>query len=143
MPSLTEENYLKAIYHLSEAGTKPVLTNDLADAMHTKAASTTDMMKKLGVSEQRARFALSHGNWDGNPAIKIEDLLVALADNCWKGKRVSELETKVVDAIARTTGNDHWQVFAILDDILQKLAADADHRLAWQAQFPVAVKTTD
>ncbi len=49
MPSFTEENYLKAIYHLSDAGTKPVLTNDLAEAMKTKAASATDMVKKLAL----------------------------------------------------------------------------------------------
>ena len=49
MLSLTEENYLKAIYHLSEGGSKSVLTNELAEAMHTKAASVTDMMKKLSI----------------------------------------------------------------------------------------------
>lgn len=115
---------------------KAVCPEELTGPGKSHEMQGADLMKKLGVSAQRARFAFSHGNWDGNPAIKIEDLLVALADNCWKGKRVSELETKVVDVIARTTGNDHWQVFAVLDDILQKLAADADHRLAWQAQFP-------
>ena len=47
MLSLTEENYLKAIYHLSEGGSKAVLTNELAEAMNTKAASVTDMIKKL------------------------------------------------------------------------------------------------
>jgi DtxR family Mn-dependent transcriptional regulator len=47
MLSLTEENYLKAIYHLSDGGSKSVLTNDLAAAMNTKAASVTDMIKKL------------------------------------------------------------------------------------------------
>lgn len=47
MLSLAEENYLKAIYHLSEHGTKDVLTNALADSMQTKAASVTDMIKKL------------------------------------------------------------------------------------------------
>ncbi|MBS1680474.1 MAG: metal-dependent transcriptional regulator [Bacteroidetes bacterium] len=51
MPSFTEENYLKAIYHLSESGTKPVLTNDLSDAMKTKAASATDMVKKLALKK--------------------------------------------------------------------------------------------
>ncbi|GAB1446854.1 MAG: metal-dependent transcriptional regulator [Cyclobacteriaceae bacterium] len=45
--SLAEENYLKAIYHLSEDGEKEVLTNALADSMNTKAASVTDMIKKL------------------------------------------------------------------------------------------------
>ncbi len=47
MLSWTEENYLKAIYHLSDAGSKSVLTNELAAEMKTKAASTTDMIKKL------------------------------------------------------------------------------------------------
>ncbi|MEQ8423829.1 MAG: metal-dependent transcriptional regulator, partial [Cyclobacteriaceae bacterium] len=47
MLSLAEENYLKAIYHLSDDGAKDVLTNELADSMQTKAASVTDMIKKL------------------------------------------------------------------------------------------------
>lgn len=51
MLSLTEENYLKAIYHLSDGGSKAVLTNELAEAMSTKAASVTDMIKKLSAKE--------------------------------------------------------------------------------------------
>ena len=51
MLSLTEENYLKAIYHLSDGGSKSVLTNELAEAMNTKAASATDMIKKLAAKE--------------------------------------------------------------------------------------------
>jgi len=51
MLSLTEENYLKAIYHLSDSGAKAVLTNELAEAMSTKAASATDMIKKLSVKD--------------------------------------------------------------------------------------------
>jgi len=47
MVSFTEENYLKSIYHLSEGGLKPVLTNALAEVMNTKAASATDMVKRL------------------------------------------------------------------------------------------------
>jgi DtxR family transcriptional regulator, Mn-dependent transcriptional regulator len=47
MLSFTEENYLKAIYRLSEGGTRPVTTNAIADSMNTKAASVTDMVKKL------------------------------------------------------------------------------------------------
>ncbi len=45
--SLTEENYLKAIYHLSNGGTQEVTTNQLADELHTAAASVSDMIKKL------------------------------------------------------------------------------------------------
>lgn len=47
MLSFTEENYLKAIYRLSEGGAKAVLTNEIAELMSTKAASVTDMIKKL------------------------------------------------------------------------------------------------
>lgn len=45
--SLAEENYLKAIYHLSDAGKNPVTTTALAHAMKNKAASVTDMIKRL------------------------------------------------------------------------------------------------
>ena len=47
MISLTEENYLKAIFKLSDDGTKPVLTNELAAIMHIRAATVTDMLKRL------------------------------------------------------------------------------------------------
>jgi DtxR family Mn-dependent transcriptional regulator len=47
MITLTEENYIKAIYHLSSNGEKTVNTNAIASAMQTKASSVTDMIKKL------------------------------------------------------------------------------------------------
>jgi DtxR family Mn-dependent transcriptional regulator len=44
--STSEENYIKAIYHLQkEDGT--VTTNELARELNTRPASVTDMMKKL------------------------------------------------------------------------------------------------
>jgi DtxR family Mn-dependent transcriptional regulator len=46
-----EENYLKAIYHLSEEGKKSVSTNDIAAAIQTKPASVSDMLRKLGEKE--------------------------------------------------------------------------------------------
>ncbi len=47
MLSLAEENYVKAIYHLSEGGKSPVSTTALAESMNNKAASVTDMIKRL------------------------------------------------------------------------------------------------
>ena len=44
--SSTEENYIKAIYHLQEEY-KTVSTNMLAAELHAKPASITDMLKKL------------------------------------------------------------------------------------------------
>jgi len=45
--SFTEENYLKAIYHLSKDGSETVNTNALSDSMSTTPASTNDMVKRL------------------------------------------------------------------------------------------------
>lgn len=47
MHSFTEENYIKAIYKLSADGTEEVNTNAIAEVMETKAASVTDMLRKL------------------------------------------------------------------------------------------------
>lgn len=47
MQSFTEENYLKAIYKLIEQEADVVTTNAIAEEMETKAASVTDMLKKL------------------------------------------------------------------------------------------------
>src|SRR5690606_3758252 len=47
MITLTEESYIKAIYHLSKHGKDMVNTNALAEAMSRKASSATDMVKKL------------------------------------------------------------------------------------------------
>ncbi|MES2139953.1 MAG: metal-dependent transcriptional regulator [Bacteroidota bacterium] len=47
MHSFTEENYLKAIYKLIEQEGDVVSTNAIAEKMSTKAASVTDMLKKL------------------------------------------------------------------------------------------------
>ena len=47
MLSFVEENYLKAIYHLSQTGDCDVTTNALAEEMKTTPASVSDMIKKL------------------------------------------------------------------------------------------------
>ncbi len=48
MPSHTEENYLKTIYKLAEAAPgQDVSTNRIAAALATRAASVTDMLRRL------------------------------------------------------------------------------------------------
>jgi len=50
MNTLAEENYLKSIYHLSHNSIN-VSTNQIAALLNTKAASVTDMLKKLADKE--------------------------------------------------------------------------------------------
>lgn len=47
MTSFSEENYLKAIFHLEHTYKGGVSTNALAAEMETKASSVSDMVKKL------------------------------------------------------------------------------------------------
>jgi DNA-binding MarR family transcriptional regulator len=55
MYSFTEENYLKAIYKLQEQSELAINTNAIATAIQTKAASVTDMVKKLSEKEGKKR----------------------------------------------------------------------------------------
>lgn len=45
--TLSEEDYIKAIYHLGIGKEHPISTNAIADQMETKPSSVTDMIKKL------------------------------------------------------------------------------------------------
>lgn len=49
--TLSEENYLKAIYHLTIQTGSEVSTNAIAEKMETKASSVTDMLRKLTEKE--------------------------------------------------------------------------------------------
>lgn len=89
MLSLTEENYLKAIYHLSDGGSKSVLTNDLAAAMNTKAASVTDMIKKLS-----AKTVINYEKYYGVNVTskgKNEALMVIRKHRLWETFLVEKL----------------------------------------------------
>ncbi|HEX6357084.1 HD domain-containing protein [Actinophytocola sp.] len=88
-----------------------------------------------GVEARWARFARDHGSW--GTASDLDDLLVSLADKVWKAKRVQDLEQLVTDRLAMASGQEPWQVFMALDDELSRIAAGADHRLAFQTSYPV------
>jgi DtxR family Mn-dependent transcriptional regulator len=70
--SATEENYIKAIFHLQE-GEDNVSTNALAAELHTKAASVTDMLKKL-----KTKKLLNYERYKG-VRLTIEGKKLALA----------------------------------------------------------------
>lgn len=57
--SIAEENYIKAIYHLQQTEGN-VTTNELAAELRTKAASVTDMLKKL-----KAKKLLNYEKYQG------------------------------------------------------------------------------
>lgn len=78
-----------------------------------------------------ARFAKTHGDWS-DPNLYLEDLLVALADKIWKGKRITELEEKVCQKLEERIEGNYWEIFIKLDEILMEISLGADERLTWQ-----------
>lgn len=91
------------------------------------------LLEQYGVSQSRSRFAQTHGTWS-HPDLAVEDLLVALADNCWKGSRNEDLESKVAERIAGSLGIEIWEAFMGLDEIVAQVASRGEERLAWQGR---------
>ncbi|ADB18478.1 hypothetical protein Psta_3823 [Pirellula staleyi DSM 6068] len=81
-----------------------------------------------------ARFARTHARWT-DEGLLLEDLLVALADHVWKGKRDEHLESLVIAKIAEKTSLEPWEVFATVDEILDEVASLAGARLVYQKQI--------
>ena len=87
------------------------------------------MLLDHGVPATIAKFCVTHASWDA-PSVTLEDLLVALADKLWKGKRIDDLEQRAAQLIARTTKRESWEIFDLLDTICEAIAADGPARLA-------------
>lgn len=104
MHTLTEENYLKNIYKLHIHHPDGVATNDIAEMVHTKAATVTDMVKKLA-----DKNLLKHEKYHG----------VVLTD---KGKKA---------ALNIVRKHRLWEVFLV--DIL-KFKWDEVHAIAEQLE---------
>lgn len=87
------------------------------------------LLLQAGVEPAVARFCRTHATWPDEEVV-LEDLLVALADELWKGKRDDELERRVCRAIEVSTCTSAWEVFARADEVFAAVAEDGDLRLA-------------
>lgn len=83
MFSQSEENYLKAIYHLALLSSKGVSTNAIAKRLDTKASSVTDMIKKLS-----AKKVLEYKKYQG---VTLTDLGKKTAANIIRKHRLWEV----------------------------------------------------
>ena len=86
MHSLSEENYLKAIYSQTKEGTRKITPTSIAEELHNNPASVIDMLKKLGDKKLL--------NYD-----KV------------KGARLTERGTKIAIDIVRK--HRLWEVFLL------------------------------
>lgn len=109
-------------------------TNELTGPGNQHETDGPGLLEQYGVSAERSRFARTHGAWNKEPDLALEDFIVALADNCWKGSRNEALESKVAERIAPLLGIETWDAFMGLDEIVVQVASGGEERLAWQCR---------
>jgi hypothetical protein len=109
---------------------------ELTEPGHVHERAGEALLLRKGVSSILARFARTHAQWATEPTPNLEDLLVALADNWWRGRRDTTLEAAFCKQVVAHLGIATWEAFATLDDIATQITADADERLRWQTLHP-------
>jgi hypothetical protein len=91
-------------------------------------AAGEQLLLANGIDAELARCCRSHGQWQ-NMECTLEELLVALADTLWKGKRSQDLENLVVKRLSKQYSRDYWELFMEMDACFEKIAEDGYSRL--------------
>ncbi len=86
------------------------------------------ILLEKGVTAKLARVCMSHARWK-NMECSTEELLIALSDKLWKGKRVEDLELAVIDQIANLLNLERWDIFPDLDFSFEEIASGGHERL--------------
>ncbi len=118
--TLSEEDYIKAIYHLGKGENKTVSTNAVAEQMETKPSSVTDMVKKLsdkGLVNYRPYKGVSLTEYGQKTALSIvrkhrlwEVFLVEKLDFSWDevhevAEQLEHIRSeKLIDSLDRHLG---------------------------------------
>jgi HD domain len=87
------------------------------------------------VDPKIAQCCRSHGQWQ-QMQCSFEELMVAPADNLWKGKRNIDLEHLVIDRAAKLLQQDYWDLFVPLDSGFESIAAGGSIKLARSISAP-------
>lgn len=111
---------------LHDAG-KLMHPGEMSGPGHQHEPAGHELLRTHGL-ERLARFCLSHADWDRDD-VPLEDLLVALADKLWKGKRVAALEQRVVSRLAARRDEEPWTTYVAVDPVFERIAAQGDERL--------------
>lgn len=102
---------------------------ELSQAGHLHEEAGRELLLQHGIAAELAQICVSHGNWQ-TLQDEFEALSVALADKLWKGKRVEELEQKLIALVAQRLNLAEWEIMLKLDPVFETIAAAGDERLA-------------
>ena len=115
-----------------------VVIHDVGKALHPQEldepgdqheAAGGALLLSRGISERLARVCITHARWD-QPHVSLEELLIALADKLWRGKRMSKLEERVIDSAAARIQKHRWDLFVALDACFEAIADEGSARLS-------------
>jgi len=122
-----DANFVRVAVVLHDAG-KILHPDELHGGGVKHEAAGEKLLLAQGVNPALARCCLSHAQWT-RMACSLEELLVALADTLWKGKRDAELEKRVMEAICERSQLEFWDIFVEVDHGFEVIAADGITRL--------------
>ena len=107
---------------------KIVHVNEMAGPGSEHEPEGEKLLIQQGASSRLARVCMSHARCNSMEC-SLEELVIALSDKLWKGKRVEALELEVIDRAAKILEKDRWDIFPDLDIKFEEIALGGDERL--------------
>ena len=121
-------DFIKIGVAIHDAG-KIEFTSELDGPGSEHEPAGEQLLLKHGIDSKIARCCLSHARYD-ELECSLEELLIALSDKLWKGKRIEPLETRIIRLIAGKLGKDYWDIYLDFDSCFETIALGGDARLA-------------
>ncbi len=122
-----DKHFVRLGVAIHDAG-KIIHTTELTATGNRHEADGENLLIENGVDSTLARCCRSHSQWQ-TMKCSIEELLVALADTLWKGKRNPQLEEFAIATLAIQSDRDYWELFIQMDACFEQIAADGHLRL--------------
>ena len=123
-----DKNYVRVGIILHDAG-KVLHLNELTEKGNKHEEAGEKLLLEKGVEAKIARCCRSHAQWN-EMECSLEELLVALADNLWKGSRKEILESLVINRLAGLMNSDYWDLFIEFDSFFEFIASSGFDRLS-------------
>ncbi len=123
-----DKNFIRIGIAVHDAG-KILHREELNDSGSRHEEAGEKLLIQHGVQKEIARCCRSHANYM-NMEVSFGELLIALADKLWKGKREPDLELLVVDKTAALLNLERWGLFANLDTCFEEIASLGADRLS-------------
>ena len=122
-----DKSYIRIGIILHDAG-KTLYPSELKEKGNRHEEAGEKLLLEKGVEAKIARCCRSHAQWN-EMECSLEELLIALSDNLWKGSRKTELENLVINRLSVLFNCDYWDLFIEFDSFFEFVASDGFARL--------------